>query len=351
MSTILPATHWASSATADDGDGDTASTDASSIASSILQYRTLYGRTYHSEGSGAQYWATNDQKQSEAMDILHHTLTLILDGKLYAAPLEGKKIEKVLDVGCGTGIWAMDFADEFPGATVIGTDISPIQPTWVQPNVTFEIDDCTKPWTFPDDSFDFIHIRWMLGSIVDWTALFKEAYRSLKPGGYLQSFEPDAIIQSDDGSIKSTDAMGQWAAIFTEGGKKMNRSFNIVNDDLQLTAMREAGFVEVGEKNLRVRDFPLLVLCYMFLLTMSRKTPVGSWPRNEKQKEIGTWAKLVIEHDTEGYILFMATTLGWTREDVLAYIKQLHREIRSGRKQGYYRQKVVWGRKPEAGQQ
>ncbi|KAK0702742.1 S-adenosyl-L-methionine-dependent methyltransferase [Lasiosphaeris hirsuta] len=332
MSGILPAEHWASSAIVGDGDGDgdtasTTQTDTSSIASSILKYRELYGRTYHSESSGAQYWATNDEKQKEALDILHHMLTLSIDGKLYLAPLEGKKVEKVLDIGCGTGIWAMDFADEFPGASVIGTDLSPIQPSWVSPNVSFEIDDCTKSWTFPADSFDYIHIRWMLGSIVDWTALFKEAYQALRPGGYLESFEPDAIIKSDDGSIKVTDAMGQWAAIFTEGGRKMGRSFNIVSDDLQRIAMREAGFVEVEERNLR--------------------TPLGSWPKDEKQKEIGTWANLVVEHDTEGHILFLATTLGWTRESVIAYIKQLHREIRLGKKQGYYHQKVIWGRKPQ----
>lgn len=28
-----------------------------------------------------------------------------------------------------------DFADEFPDAEVIGTDVSPIQPSWVPPNV------------------------------------------------------------------------------------------------------------------------------------------------------------------------------------------------------------------------
>lgn len=28
-----------------------------------------------------------------------------------------------------------DFADEFPEAEVIGTDISPIQPTWIPPNL------------------------------------------------------------------------------------------------------------------------------------------------------------------------------------------------------------------------
>jgi len=104
MSGILPVTHWKSSATANDGEGDIASTDVPLIALSILQYRSLYGRTYHSKGSGAQYWAINNQKQSKAIDILHHMLTLLLNGKLYAASLKGKKIKKVLDVRCRTGI-------------------------------------------------------------------------------------------------------------------------------------------------------------------------------------------------------------------------------------------------------
>lgn len=72
-------------------------------------------------------------------------------GKLYQAPVD--KPQRVLDVGTGTGIWAMDFGElVFPDlvvhsirsvekcadikdsaheeAYVIGTDLSPIQPTW-----------------------------------------------------------------------------------------------------------------------------------------------------------------------------------------------------------------------------
>jgi hypothetical protein len=37
--------------------------------------------------------------------------------------------ETVLDIGTGTGAWAIDFADEYPKAEVIGTDLSPIQRT------------------------------------------------------------------------------------------------------------------------------------------------------------------------------------------------------------------------------
>lgn len=64
-------------------------------------------------------------------------------------------------------------------------------------------------------------------------------------------------------------------------------------------------------------------------------------------KEAGTMAQMVLESDTEGYILFVANTLGWSREEVQVYIAHLRREIRSNKYRPYSRQKVVWGRKPE----
>lgn len=36
----------------------------------------------------------------------HHMLTMLLDGKLFLAPI-GSNPQQVLDVGTGTGIWAM----------------------------------------------------------------------------------------------------------------------------------------------------------------------------------------------------------------------------------------------------
>jgi methylase of polypeptide subunit release factors len=45
----------------------------------------------------------------------------LLDGKLFLAPL--RTIHRVLDIGTGTGIWAIDFADAFPSAHVIGEDL------------------------------------------------------------------------------------------------------------------------------------------------------------------------------------------------------------------------------------
>lgn len=47
------------------------------------------------------------------LDLQNHLFMLTLDGKLYLAPI-GDKIQNVLDVGTGTGIWAIDFGSYVP---------------------------------------------------------------------------------------------------------------------------------------------------------------------------------------------------------------------------------------------
>jgi len=69
--------------------------------------------------------------------------------------------------------------DSFPSAEVIGIDLSPIQPSWVPPNVQFVVDDVECDWMFSENSFEFIHIRSMLGSIKDWPHLLAQCYKSV----------------------------------------------------------------------------------------------------------------------------------------------------------------------------
>lgn len=120
-----------------------------------------------------------------------------MGGNLYCAPI--KDPQSVLDIGTGTGIWAIDFADEFPSALVIGTDLSPIQPGFVPPNVKFYVDDFEQDWEFPEvGKFDFIHWRSLSGSTGDWPKLYGQAFRNLKPGALLEVNEYDANVYSDD---------------------------------------------------------------------------------------------------------------------------------------------------------
>ncbi|KAL2214259.1 S-adenosyl-L-methionine-dependent methyltransferase [Sarocladium strictum] len=330
---ILPGEHWQQNAPEPERDdnesttGDSISSSTASLTSSIFEYRNLHGRTYHREVGNADYWAANDEKQMNSMDINHHALTLACGDKLYLAPLDESKVQKVIDIGTGTGIWAIDFADAHPGAEVIGTDISPMQPDWVPPNLKFEIDDCTQEWTFPPNSADFIHMRWLLGSIQDWNGLLAQAFRCCKPGGWVQSFEPSPMVKSDDGTVKEDSALGQWGKFFLRGGEKSGRPFTVFEDGLQRKAMEAAGFVDIEEFNF--------------------KTPHGTWPKDKGMKQLGVINATVLLSDIEGYVLFMADTLGWSKPEISAYIAHLRSEVKSGKFHSYYFQKVIWGRKPE----
>lgn len=62
---------------------------------------------------------------------------------------------------------------------------------------------------------------------------------------------------------------------------------------------------------------------------------------------MGPYTKYGLETDTEGFVLFMAHTLGWSRDEIQLYIDQFRRELRSEKHHGYFKQKVVWGQKPE----
>lgn len=72
----------------------------------------------------------------------YEVLQIVLDGRNYLAPFSKENPpKKVLDIATGTGRWAIEMGDEFPQAEITGTDLSPIQPTCVPPNVTFYVED------------------------------------------------------------------------------------------------------------------------------------------------------------------------------------------------------------------
>lgn len=109
---------------------------------------------------------------------------------------------------------------------------------------------------------DYVHIRWLVGSISDWERLYAQAYRVLKPGGWLESYEGLAGVESDDNSVPGTSALGQWGKIFINFGESIGRSFTIVSDNVQSKAMEVAGFTDVQEENFKVRSRNPVLLSY-----------------------------------------------------------------------------------------
>ncbi|KLO86471.1 uncharacterized protein LW93_11247 [Fusarium fujikuroi] len=295
-----------------------------SLTSSIFASVVINGRTY--QDADARYWAPKDQLSLDMMEVLYYATFLALESKLYLAPLDTSHVSNVLDIGTGTGLWAIDFADDFPEANVTGTDISPIQPSFVPPNLQLEIDDFTKEWTF-ETQRDFIHMRFLGGSVSDWRHLYESAYRATKPGGWIETHEFNPVFHSQNESIVDGSAIATWGTIFEEGCKQLGTSFIPLPSDVQMKHLEAVGFVDIQSRIIKV--------------------PIGNWPKERALKDIGSLAKMSITGDIQGWIGFMTYVCRWENSDIRDYCVQLSKELASTTTQLFYYQQVVWGRKPK----
>lgn len=238
-----------------DGDGDSAyeasiASTSVSLRTSILAYTYENGRRYHGFKAG-EYVLPNDEAEQNRLDLQHHIYRLCLRGRIYRAPIESPR--RVLDIGTGTGIWAVEFADEFPAAVVIGTDLSPIQPNWVPPNLKFYIDDFEQqPWDYEDhEKFDMIHWRSLCGSTGNWPKLYKQAYDNLNPGGYLEVHEYDAWVYCDDDEpLAKAPWTLDWVTKLSELSVRFQKPLNVGQHHKQW--MVDAGFEGVDEMIVKV---------------------------------------------------------------------------------------------------
>ncbi|KAL1965835.1 hypothetical protein VTN77DRAFT_5156 [Rasamsonia byssochlamydoides] len=264
--------------------GHQLSTYSASLTSSVLDYRHENGRRYHAYRDGS-YLLPNDEREADHLDMGHELTLTIMERKLFFAPIQSP--QRVIDLGTGTGIWAIHFADQHPSAEVIGVDLSPIQPSMVPPNSKFLVDDIESEWTYTN------------------------------PGGWVEFQDWDMLLRSEDGTTKGTAIEKYYQTIIP--------AFEKAGYPTRPGPPFEEWFREPGFVNIQVHKY---------------RVPIGVWPKEPRYKNLGTWVLLQAEQGFEGAAMAVLTRFeSWSPDEV--------RVLAAAALDGLFDFYVVYGQKPE----
>ncbi|KAI5809429.1 S-adenosyl-L-methionine-dependent methyltransferase [Pyronema omphalodes] len=303
-----------------------AGSSTQSLTESIQEYVFENGRRYHAYYGKDKNLLPTDEIEQDRMDMHHEIMLLLLDNELHRAPLSTP--HRILDVGTGTGIWAIDMADKYPMAEVIGMDLSPIQPLWVPPNCKFEVDDAEKEWTYHSNYFDFIHVRNVSQGITNWSKMMDEIYRCTTPGGHVELAEVGTIAQSDDNTMADDNPIKIYFDMITKCFTSIGRPPATV--ERMKASLEEAGFVDV--------------------CTETVKQPLGPWPKKRRLKNLGLMTLMNFETAFHAYGMAAFTRiLGMTEADADKVCSDALSAARNKNYHTYGHYYIVWGRKPEGG--
>ncbi|KAF0459116.1 S-adenosyl-L-methionine-dependent methyltransferase [Gigaspora margarita] len=107
----------------------------------------------------------------------------------------------ILDIGCGSGLWAIDMGLNHPSSSIIAIDIDPSKfPSKDQcpPNVCFLTCNAIYGIPFPQNTFDFVNISMMWSAFTEaqWILIIKDLVRVLKHNGWIEFTEPDPTLRN-----------------------------------------------------------------------------------------------------------------------------------------------------------
>jgi SAM-dependent methyltransferase len=192
------------------------------------------------------YFLPRHSVEIDRLDVQHYALQEHL-GANYLAPLE--QPARILDVGCGTGLWAYELCAEFPHALVVGLDLVASKQPWPA-TYRFVRANVLQGLPFADNRFDVVHQRALISGVPvkSWAPVSQELVRVARPGGWVEMVECPPWFESA-GPVTARLCGLLQQAVRARGLDSTGIVFDALDDHL-----RRAGLVDVEK---RTFDLPV----------------------------------------------------------------------------------------------
>jgi SAM-dependent methyltransferase len=247
----------------------------------------------------------NDETEQDRLDFLHHALLRVTGLLTHVShPTDAR----VLDLGCGTGIWVIEFAETFPNSFVVGVDLSSIQPARHPHNCHFYAPfDFEFPWKkLGEESWDVIRLQVCGGSVVNWPSLYRRVIAHLRPDAWFEQVDIDFEPKCEDRTVGGS-ALYNWycklSQATSDAARPISHQFQATIDHL-----RNAGFTDVEHKQ--------------FIL------PLNKWHPDSRMRNIGRWYGRAFFESIEPLSLApFCRILGWTPGEVRHLVSDAKSEL------------------------
>jgi len=163
-------------------------------------------------------------EESARLDALHEATKAYFGGRLSLAPLEKSPPKSILEMGSGSGAWAIQAGNTYPDAEVLAVDLAEMPPQPLPRNVKFRVADLTKPYDFDPNTFDLVHARYTLVHVPHFEDALKRAIEILNPGGWLLLDDGDNALHDD----VELGAAKEWFHLWSEALKTKKTDISAV---------------------------------------------------------------------------------------------------------------------------
>ncbi|CAG8531017.1 19221_t:CDS:2 [Cetraspora pellucida] len=135
--------------------------------------------------------------REQEISALRHFIVREIFGSNFLSPISNELKHgglKVLDVGCGFGMWLFEMSSIYSQSSFVGVDVTHQLFASIKPkNVDLVSADVNDGLPFCDCTFDFVFIRKVSYDLLEsqWVSLINECVRVLKPNGYFEITEAE----------------------------------------------------------------------------------------------------------------------------------------------------------------